>query len=124
MQSLKTKHFKINTNEKSRLVERGFRFSQRYDGVDFGSPTFPCYSWKRKPVLWCGVIVNTSSKNVELSVVDENGMAYAPWYNDKYSTGNLVISIVNHNIVKKLKSLGIKEVTKNDDKYCRMRKKL
>lgn len=94
------------------LKGRGFHFSQKYRDNNLYVYSFSCYNYNYKPLLFCDVLVRADDLSVSLEVVDGNEVHYAPWYDDKYSTGNKVVEIVNNNIIKKLHSLGIKEVKK------------
>ena len=68
---------------------------------------FPVYKYGRKPVITCKLGINPDTYEVWFGVYDLKGNSYAAYYNREFHKNNLVVEIVENNIKKELKKLGV-----------------
>lgn len=67
---------------------------------------FPIYKYNRKPVITCKLGIDLDNFEVWFGVFS-NGAIYAPYYNREFHKNNLVVEIVEKNIRKEFKKLGV-----------------
>ena len=70
---------------------------------------FPVYKYKKKPLITCKLGIDTDNYEVWFGVYDSKGTLYAPYYDREFSTNNLVLKVVEKNIKKEFKKLGVTE---------------
>lgn len=87
---LKNKEFKYNYQEK------------------YYTYVFPVYKHKSKPLLFCKIFIFEEDHSVKFIVEDNNGKAYANYYNREYGKNN-ILKIIDLSIEKEFKKLGIKQ---------------
>ena len=68
---------------------------------------FPVYKYGRKPVVTCKLGIDSDNFEVWFSVYDSKGTIYAPYYDREFHKNNLVVEIVEKNIRKEFKKLGV-----------------
>ena len=67
---------------------------------------FPVYKYGRKPVVICKLGINPETYEIWFNVCS-NGALYAAYYNRELHNNNLVVGIIEKNIQKEFKKLGI-----------------
>ena len=68
---------------------------------------FPVYKYGRKLVITCKLGVDLENYEVWFAVYDTKGTIYAPYYDKEFHKNNLVVEIVEKNIQKEFKKLGV-----------------
>ena len=99
----------------SKLLKLGFRKIRNTDD-DIWEHRFPVYKYNNKITTIEGVITVILSTGKVLIDVYSNGNVYAPFYNNEYGNFEPLMEIVNANILKEFKRVGIKERKKKNRK--------
>jgi len=68
-------------NKKSLLSNGYYCINDGYEVDTIYIKKFPLYKYKRYPVLYGEIKINSSSKNIVYEMTDQNGQLYAPFYN-------------------------------------------
>lgn len=94
---------KATSNE---LRDKGFRYNyqNKYYTYDF-----PVYRYKRRVLITCKVVVYEDDNSVNFTVLEANGNLCATYYNRDLGK-NLNAEIIDKNINREFKRLGIKKV--------------
>lgn len=100
--------YKLNLTTQE-MKNAGFRYDMSSELYTY---EFPVYKSKNKIVLWCKFAVEEESKQIRISVYDTNKKLYPAYYNGKGQ--HRVIDVVDENIAKELKKIGVKETKSND----------
>lgn len=114
--TIKLNLYTLKDTSRESLKKHGWYYSTKYSNTEdsYFTYTFPVYkSDQGITLLECELIVNQNNHNVDVEVRDMNDNPYPPFYDDTYSSNNLVLVQVEDNIKKKMRRLGIKREYKN-----------
>lgn len=114
-------YYKMKNVSKNRLEKLGFRLSELYSSAEENIYTyrFPVYKYREVPTLEAEIMVCLETGEAWINVFDKSTRnRYASWYCKEmgFGTPNKVVDIIEENIAKKIKQLGIEEVTDNNAK--------
>lgn len=101
-------NYKVNGITREELIQLNFRYDKRHSDVEneLYIMRFPVYREEntRRVTIEASVIVNPKHGGICVDVYDNNSNQYTSWYIRDYGK-NEVVSIIDNNISKKLKTL-------------------
>lgn len=68
---------------------------------------FPVYKYGRKPVIICKLGIDQETYEIWFNVCSTNGVLYAAYYDREFHKNNLIVGIIENNIQKEFKKLGV-----------------
>ena len=121
MVSITNDIYKISDTSEDHLKELGFRYDRATSDNDITNYTykFSVYEYGGKSLLDCVLLVNVGTKLVTVNVYQENGSIYRPFYYTDFGRKDTIVDIINGNVKKEMRKLGIKQVKnkKGKDEY-------
>lgn len=73
---------------------------------------FPVMRNSKNVSLTGRILAYTDNKKVTIDVIDQNGIFYYPFYNDKYGNYEIILKEIHKNIAKEFSKLEIKNTNK------------
>lgn len=103
-----TKHNRtyILSVNSTQMKELGFRYD--YEIQDYIYKFSVYKSQKKEPLVFCKLGVDEETRQIYFNVCNTDGTLYAPFY-DRYYGKSDVVKIINKNITKEFKKLGVIE---------------
>ena len=95
--------YKIEDNSKENLKQLEFQ----HIGKGIYRHLFPGYKWQGYNTIMCQFLAYDDTNKITISVYQEDGNLYAPYYRE--DSNNDVLKVVNKNIERELKKCGIKK---------------
>ena len=121
MVSIANNTYKLSDTSEEHLKELGFRYDRATSDNDITNYVykFSVYEYAGKSLLDCELIVNVNTKLVSVNVYQQNGSIYRPFYYTDFGRKDTIVDIINGNVKKGLRRLGIKQVKnkKGQDEY-------
>lgn len=108
--SIRKNTYVIKNPTTENLRNLGFRYSSTLsNGIEkVYVYRFPVLKYKRKPLLECELSVETNNNTVLVNVYNySNHSSYAPFYYDFYGNYEVVLKIINKNILREFRKLGV-----------------
>jgi hypothetical protein len=104
--------YKINNLTIENLRNLGFRYSTLLsnDEEKIYIYRFPVYKYKNKTVLECELTVEINTNNIIVNVYNSHHEIYTPFYNVEYGNFEPILDIVNKNINKEFRKLGVERI--------------
>lgn len=88
--------------DKTELMSNGFRKISPTEYVC----SFPCYKYRKQTIIQGNAIADIENEYVIIEVINLNTNSfYYPYYNNEYSSKNLVLKEVYNNVNKKIEEL-------------------
>lgn len=112
MNILNNRH-KIANYSKEYLKSCGFRFKKAIckDDIDTFTYKFPVYKYNdNQSIIDCIITVNPQNGEVFMSVVQQDGNIYAPFYTNDYGNYGRILNIINRTILHEFARLSISVV--------------
>lgn len=100
------KHWIITDYCKDNLKQLGFLYDPK---MDYWRYLFPVRFWKRRPTLFCSILISRDKDYVCVNVIDNMNNFYPAFYCQEYGHYGDFIETAEKKILYKLKSLGIIE---------------
>lgn len=112
MEFIRDRRYKIADHSPDRLKSLGFSFDRKKscDGIKCYSIRFPVLKYNNTANMTGEITVNAENGEAIMDVYDLKGRTYAPFYHCKYGNYEGVLKIINKNIIKQIKRLGIRRV--------------
>ena len=95
----------------SQMKELGFKYDYEIQDYIYKFPVYK--SKKHEPLVFCKLGVDEEIKRVFYNVCNSDGTLYTPFY-DRYYGKSDVVKVIDKNILKEFRKLGIKEVASNE----------
>ncbi len=90
----------------TQMKELGFKYDFELQDYIY---KFPVYlSKKKEPLIFCKLGVDEETKHIYYNVCNIDGTLYAPFY-DRYYGKSDIVKIIDKNIKKEFKKIGIAE---------------
>ena len=102
MRKNRNKTYKLNISNQD-MKQKGFRYDFLLQEYAY---EFPVYKYNKKPTIVCKLGVDNDTNNIWFNVYDIKGNLYPPYYNREYGKSK-VIDIIDKNITKEFRKLGI-----------------
>ena len=104
--------YKLNNPTIENIRNLGFRYSTLLstDEEKIYIYRFPVYKYKNKTVLECELTVGFDTNNIIINVYNSHHEIYTPFYNVEYGNFEPILDIVNKNINKEFKKLGVEMI--------------
>lgn len=101
--------YKINNSTIENIRNLGFRYSNSLstDEEKVYVYRFPVFKYKRKLMLECELTIEVNTNTIFVNVYNSNHSTYAPFYNNEYGNFEPLLEIVNKNILREFKKLGV-----------------
>lgn len=101
----KTYILSVNSTQ---MKEMGFKYDY---GIQDYIYKFPVYKSKKfnSPLIFCKLGVDEETKKVFYNICNLDGTLYAPFYDRQYGKSN-VVEVIDKNIEKEFKKLGVIEI--------------
>lgn len=112
MNILNNRH-KIAKYSKEYLKSCGFRYRRATysDDIDTFTYKFPVYKYNNnQSIIDCILVVNPQNGEVFISVVQQDGNIYAPFYTNDYGNYERILNIINKAILHEFTRLSISVV--------------
>ena len=91
----------------TQMKELGFRYDYEIQDYIYKFPVYK--SQKKEPLIFCKLGVDEETKQVYFNVCNVDGTLYTPFY-DRYYGKSDVVKVIDKNIAREFKKLGISEV--------------
>lgn len=108
MHILRNKH-KIENYSKEYLKSCGFRYRKATckDDIDTFIHRFPVYKYNGKSTIDCIITVNPKDGEVFITVIQQDGSIYAPFYTNDYGNFEVILNTINKAILCEFTRLSI-----------------
>ena len=100
----KTYILSVNSTQ---MKELGFRYDYIIKDYIYQFPVYK--SKKNEPLVFCKLGVDEETKKVYFNVCNADGTLYNPFYDRYYGKSN-VVKVIDKNIEKEFKKLGVIEI--------------
>ena len=106
---MRSTEYKLNNPTIENIRNLGFRYSTLLSTEEekIYIYRFPVYKYKNKTVLECELTVGFDTNNIIINVYNSHHEIYTPFYNVEYGNFESILDIVNKNINKEFKKLGV-----------------
>ena len=111
MNILRNKH-KMQNYSREYLLSHGFRYRKASftDDIDVYTYRFPVYKYNKQSLIDCTLTVNPNDGDVFISVTQQDGCIYTPFYANDYGNFRPIMEIINSNILHQFSKLSISVV--------------
>lgn len=111
MNILRNKH-KIQNYSKEYLKSYGFRYRKASckDDIDTYTYRFPVYKYNGQSTIDCIITVNPQDGEVFITVIQQDGSIYTPFYTNDYGNFGTILNVINMIILHEFTRLSISVV--------------
>ena len=121
MVSIINNTYKLSNTSEENLKKLGFHYDRNTSDNNTTNYIykFSVYKYEGKSLLDCELLINVDSKIVTTNVYEQSGSIYRPFYYTDFGRKDTIVDIINGNVKKEMRKLGIKQVKnkKGKDEY-------